>query len=337
MVSIIYDEFDFHYVFINIRNELKERRIDVHPLNIKNQVRKIETKTMYPVGLYASYLINNVNVCRGYEKISALVMVHTAIEHFFRRKEMRRTWLNTTHYSPKHLKVIFLVGTTENKTMQEKLRNESNVFHDIIQGDFVDTYRNLTNKGVMGYRWIAENCMNAEIIVKIDDDSFINFFKFFEDYSFLVRRNRYVFCNKVHQDTMLIIRDKTSKWYVSDQFYKGRSVYPHTYCSGFVVFISTDLIPALYQAVFTAPFFWVDDFYLFGLLPSRLGYVRHGSFAKNLTFAHEEALKCYQTFKRKCKFLVMEARDEHIDDMWKAVVADRYQSVYGNYYMNITY
>ena len=33
----------------------------------------------------------------------------------------------------------------------------------------------------------------------------------------------------------------------------------------------------------------------------------------------------------------MEARDEHIDDMWKAVVADRYQSVYGNYYMNISY
>ena len=85
------------------------------------------------------------------KRFSVLVMVHTAMEHFFRRKEMRRTWLNTTHYSPKHLKVIFLVGTTGNKTMQEQLRNESNVFHDIIQGDFVDTYRNLTNKGVMGY------------------------------------------------------------------------------------------------------------------------------------------------------------------------------------------
>ncbi|XP_022319630.2 beta-1,3-galactosyltransferase 5-like [Crassostrea virginica] len=295
--------------------------------------RKIKTKTNYPVTTYANYLINNRNLCRKYEKISALVMVHTSIENFWRRKEMRRTWLNSSHYSPRNLKVIFLVGTTDIKKVQEDLKNESNLYHDIIQGDFVDSYRNLTNKGVMGYRWITENCMNAEIIVKIDDDSFINFFKFFEDFSFLKKRNRYMFCNKIDKDTMPIIRQKSSKWYVSEIFYKGRNVYPHTYCSGFVVFISTDLIPALFQAACTAPFFWVDDFYLFGLLPSRLKNVEHINFRGNLTFMHPDGLKCYQQLKGKCKYLVMPARDKEIDVMWKAVIADRQQSVYGNYYM----
>lgn len=29
----------------------------------------------------------------------------------------------------------------------------------------------------------------------------------------------------------------------------------------------------------------------------------------------------------------MAARDEELDVMWKAVIADRQQSIYGNYYM----
>lgn len=297
--------------------------------------RVIKTKTVYPVGMYAPYLINNRNMCRKYEKISALVMVHTSVRNFWRRKEMRRTWLNISHYSPENLQVIFLVGTIDNKTVQEQLTNESLRHRDIIQGDFVDSYRNLTNKGVMGYRWITENCMNAEIVIKIDDDSFINFFKFFEDFSFLKTRKRFIFCNKINSNSMPIIRKSSSKWYVSDRFYKARDTYPHTYCSGFVVFISTDLIPALYQAVFTAPFFWVDDFYLFGLLPSRVKNVVHENFGGNLTFMHPEGLKCYRESKRKCKYLVMPARDNEIDFMWKAVIADRHQSVYGNYYMTL--
>ncbi|XP_061191984.1 beta-1,3-galactosyltransferase 5-like isoform X2 [Saccostrea echinata] len=301
----------------------------------KTGIRIIKTKTKYPVGMYAPYLINNRNLCRQYDKISALVMVHTSVGNFWRRKEMRRTWLNISHYSPENLRVIFLVGTTSIKTIQKKLEKENSLYNDIIQGEFVDSYRNLTNKGVMGYRWITENCMNAEIVIKIDDDSFINFFKFFEDFSFLKERKRSIFCNKINPNSMPIIRKNSSKWFVSDIFYKAQNTYPHTYCSGFVVFISTDLIPALYQAVFTAPFFWVDDFYLFGLLPSRVKNVVHENFGGNLTFMHPEGLKCYKELRRECKYLVMPARDKEIDLMWKAVIADRRQSVYGNYYMKV--
>lgn len=302
-------------------------------LETTTSVRRIRTKTRYPDGMHVPFLLNNRNMCRKYEKVSVLVMVHTSVGNFWRRKEMRRTWLNSSHYSPENLQVIFLVGTTSNKTATKLLKSENKKYHDIIQGDFVDSYRNLTNKGVMGYRWITENCMNAEIVIKIDDDAFINFFKFFEDFSFLKQRKRFIFCNKINPNSMPIIRQPSSKWFVSEWFYKGRDTYPHTYCSGFVVFISTDLIPALYQAVFTAPFFWVDDFYLFGLLPSRVKNVVHENFRGNLTFMHPEGLKCYKELKRKCKYLVMPAKDKELDVMWKAVIADRHQSIYGNYYM----
>jgi beta-1,3-galactosyltransferase 1 len=51
--------------------------------------------------------------------------------------------------------------------------------------------------------------------------------------------------------------------------------YPYTSCSGLAVFISRDLVPLLYKVAFMSPFFWVDDFYLFGILPAKLDGVIH--------------------------------------------------------------
>ena len=298
-------------------------------------LRPVKTKTQYAVTVSASYIINNPDVCRRVEKVSSLVMVHTAPAHIWRRQEMRRTWLNRTHYSPENVLVIFLVGTVRNDTIQKALYKESKINGDIIQGDFIDSYRNLTNKGVMGYRWITENCRNAEIVIKIDDDAFINMFKLFEEYSYLKKNRRHIFCNKINKNSMPILRDVKSKWFVQPDEYKAQRVFPHTYCSGFVVFLSTDLVPALYHAAIGSPFFWVDDFFLFGLLPSRVPNVTHENFNKILTFRHPEGLECYKKNASSCRFLIVPAKDKEIDILWKEVIKDRTQSKYGNYYMKL--
>lgn len=300
--------------------------------------RVVKTKTEYAITATHRnpYLINNRFICRGVTKVSCLVMVHTSPSHIWRRAEMRRTWLNSSHYSPENVRVIFLLGTVSDSKLQEDIIQESRRYNDIIQGDFVDSYRNLTNKGVLGYRWITENCMNAELIVKVDDDAFINFFKLFEDLkSSLIQRKKYIFCNKIEPYTMPIIRKNDSKWFVLADQYRSFNRYPHRYCSGFTVFISTDLVPALYHAAEGSPFFWVDDFFLFGLLPSRSKGVVYESFRKNLTFKHPEAVECYKKKKQKCEYLVMPAKDKELDVMWKLVIADRKQSEYGYYYMNL--
>ncbi|XP_060071504.1 beta-1,3-galactosyltransferase 5-like [Ylistrum balloti] len=298
--------------------------------------RQIKAKTKYSVTVNAPFHINNKNVCRGVDKVSVLVVVHTAPSHFFIRSEMRRTWLNTTFYSPESVRVVFLLGLVKNSTLQMELETESNKYHDIVQGSFIDSYRNLTNKGVMGYRWITENCMNAEMVVKVDDDALINFFKYFEEIrNNLVPKKKHIFCNRIEPNTMPIIRKRNSKWYVRADEYKSFSMYPHMYCSGFVVFISTDLVPALFHAAIASPFFWVDDFFLFGLLPSRVKNVTFDNFGKKLTFSHPEGLKCYKEKHSNCTYIVMPAKNKEIDVMWKAVIEGRTQSSYGYYYMRL--
>ena len=46
-----------------------------------------------------------------------------------------------------------------------------------LQGDFLDTYHNLSYKEIMGNLWISEFCEQAEFVVKTDDDQFIDLYE----------------------------------------------------------------------------------------------------------------------------------------------------------------
>ena len=45
--------------------------------------------------------------------------------------------------------------------MQESIARENDKHHDIVQGDFLDTYRNLSYKNVMGKLWVTEFCQQV--------------------------------------------------------------------------------------------------------------------------------------------------------------------------------
>jgi len=48
---------------------------------------------------------------------------------------------------------------------------------DLVQGNFVDSYKNLTLKAVMGLRWMSQYCSEAPFAIKTDDDTFLNIFE----------------------------------------------------------------------------------------------------------------------------------------------------------------
>ena len=55
-------------------------------------------------------------------------------------------------------RLAFLLGSTENAKLQEEIERENSAYHDIVQGDFVDTYHNLSYKSIMGKFWVSEFC-----------------------------------------------------------------------------------------------------------------------------------------------------------------------------------
>ena len=59
----------------------------------------------------------------------------------------------------------------------EEIQNEHLLYGDIVQGDFVDTYRNLSLKAVVGNLWVSKFCSQAEFVVKTDDDMFVDLYE----------------------------------------------------------------------------------------------------------------------------------------------------------------
>jgi hypothetical protein len=63
---------------------------------------------------------------------------------------------------------------------------------------------------------------------------------------------------------MRVVRNPSSKWFVS--YEEFRNDYYKKYCSGSAYLITPDLPPLLFNASLYTKFFWIDDYYITGLL-----------------------------------------------------------------------
>jgi len=247
-------------------------------LELRQQVLKLRQsrpKNPHPF----KYVIVPTSVCS--DDTFLLVYVHSAPKHFKQRMAIRETWGNAGNFPDVVVKVVFLLGlipTDEGRSTQEALLLEADAYGDIVQEDFVDSYRNLTYKGIMGLRWVSSYCRRARFLLKSDDDIFINIFSLvthLQELSSQLKKpaSKLLLCLVWYR--MKVMRDRRSKWYLSPKEFPN-DVFP-TYCSGSAFIMTPDVASAMYNASFQVPFFWVDDFYVTGLLARAVG-VTHQNF-----------------------------------------------------------
>ena len=223
-----------------------------------------------------AYLINPSRACVGAD-VFLLVYVHSAPGHYRRRTVIRQTWGNRLNVADGAVRVIFLLGRPDRSDMQDALGMEADLYGDIVQEDFVDSYRNLTYKAIMGLKWVSLHCTHARFVLKTDDDVFVNMFV-------VVRHLRQLestdgrpvrdLLQCMVWRRMKVMRDPKSKWYISKEEYRP-DFFP-TYCSGLAFLLSTDVVVRMFDASLSLPFFWVDDFYVTGQLAQKVG-VKHRS------------------------------------------------------------
>lgn len=63
------------------------------------------------------------------------------------------------------IRTVFLIGRTDFEGAQARIDNESRLYDDLIQEDFLDTYNNLTVKTVMMLKYVNTNCAGKGIVV----------------------------------------------------------------------------------------------------------------------------------------------------------------------------
>ncbi|VDP00871.1 unnamed protein product [Soboliphyme baturini] len=217
------------------------------------------------------YKLVEKNACKNDSSdVTLLIAVLTNPSRLYNRMFIRKTWGHRRFYPHVKAKVLFMMGSRGPKE-DEKIRLESNLYHDIVQEDFFDSYKNITYKVLMVMRYTLMYCQQASFVLKVDDDVFVNIFEL-ASYIYHIRRyvkanQKTIFCDVVNQT--LVNRDKFHRFYVSKEEFEP-NWFPE-YCSGPSYLLSVDVIWTLYNAAMHSKYFWIEDVYITGILASQTG------------------------------------------------------------------
>ncbi|KAK6168030.1 hypothetical protein SNE40_021936 [Patella caerulea] len=263
------------------------------------------------------YVLNNDTICYDQEKITAVVIVHTSSDHFVQRQSIRNTYGSMALYLPVQIRIVFLLGRVSSKELQNEILSEHDKYGDIIQGNFIDAYHNLTYKAVMGLHWVSHYCPQAKYVVKLDDDLIFDmwrFIKMFDARDLYVSKTIYCYV----RDRGIVPRE--GKWKVPDHLFKEYTYYPFAHCIGFTVIYSGDIIPHLYEASFKIPLFWLDDVYVTGLLRLAVGGIQliQQTQPNNLE-PSKNGMRCLEEKDEDCTYLAVGVAENNINSTWSAV------------------
>ncbi|XP_071080219.1 beta-1,3-galactosyltransferase 5-like [Haliotis cracherodii] len=226
----------------------------------------------------------NTDICQS-RKADIVVIVHTAVDNSLHRMKSRDTWAGIIQIDQHSIVTIFMVGQTMDYSMQQLLVQESRYHNDIVQGNFLDSYRNLTYKHIMALGWVNTHCPDAKLIVKVDDDVLVNLFNlatYIYKYGF---QNDFLYC--LSYTFAFPKRISGDKWYVGYNDYPFM-MYP-VFCSGAAYLISPNAAMKLFQASSDIRFFWIDDLYVTGFLVLKVG-LRHTQMIPGHDFVNTSTL-----------------------------------------------
>nr|XP_006631703.2 PREDICTED: beta-1,3-galactosyltransferase 2-like [Lepisosteus oculatus] len=242
------------------------------------------------------YILNEPDKCREMSPFLILMIPVAPADHAA-RDAIRKTWGREGLIPGVIIWRIFYVGLPQGDRalrIQAALEKESREHRDIVQKDFLDSYRNLTIKTMMILDWLASYCPGASYVMKIDTDMFLNV-------DYLV--NKVLDPRRVppKQDFMtgriinfgIIRRDPGSKWYMPLALYPG-CFYPQ-YVSGVSYVFSTDLVPKILQASQSVRPIFLEDVYV-GMCLQQLGI--HPTYPPD-----SSSFSPFPTAYNRCRFL----------------------------------
>ncbi|XP_067461398.1 beta-1,3-galactosyltransferase 2 [Thunnus thynnus] len=210
------------------------------------------------------YIINEPDKCAESRPAPFLVLlIATEARQVEARNAIRQTWGNESVAPALGFIRLFLLGKNEGELgllQQRMLEAERRRHHDIIQQDFLDSYKNLTIKTLMGMNWVAVHCPQASYVMKTDSDMFVN-----TEYLIhkllrpeLKPKKNYFTGNNMRG--FAPNRNKNSKWYMPPELYPSDK-YP-TFCSGTGYVFSGDLARKIYKASLSIRHLHLEDVYV---------------------------------------------------------------------------
>ena len=230
--------------------------------------------TINPFCPDVDFVLHNPDLCRSASAdLEWIIYFHSGPNNADRRQALRKTWASIHLFNKPITKTIFVIGMPSDHKVFQSLLQEFAVYGDLVIGNFMDSYNNLTLKSITALKWISTYCTNAKQAIKADDDVFVNIVEVMTLIRQQSQQRRLITCPIFYESTMPILRDPKScmKWCAVPSDFPGDSTYPR-YCSGTAYTLSVDIMGDMYQAALRTRFFFIDDVFTTGLLPLKLPY-----------------------------------------------------------------
>ncbi|OON19197.1 N-acetyllactosaminide 3-alpha-galactosyltransferase [Opisthorchis viverrini] len=214
------------------------------------------------------FLINQPELCTDTElaELDLILLIRTECKHRVRRNIIRRLWANSSCWGGMRVKHVFLLGKVEQERHMNLVEHEARQYRDMVQQDFLDTYRNITYKFLLGLQWTLAYCSQSKWLLFVDDDFFVNprqMGSLLQDLRRTPRRYLILGSQHTMSDT---IRDQ-SKWGISKSLYPFGS-YPN-FLSGGSQLIGAQLALDIYISSRFTNYFPLDDVFT-GLILNKL-------------------------------------------------------------------
>lgn len=192
-----------------------------------------------------------------------------------RRMIIRETWASHAALGSYRttfnvdIRVFFIMGSDEsNGPVMDNVRQEHIRHRDIIQGRFLDTYRNLTFKALFALKWATEYCSQADYVIRVSDDVFVNGYNLFDSLISLKPRldpsNKAILGYLCEEGGVLVHRRPGQKWYVTKDEYPWDTYPSFITAHGFIM--TKSVVKYLYNRAISKRFFWLDDVFVTGLV-----------------------------------------------------------------------
>lgn len=208
---------------------------------------------------------------------SIVIVVLSCRGNFMQRNLIRQTYGSIRNINNVQiLAVVFMLGSADApdaaNTDADKLHAEWVKFGDIIMGDLVDTYRNLSRKTIMAYNWLTSYCHEADLVVKTDDDVLVDIFKLTYElgkWTPDVLKSFKFWCG-IHWSEE-IDRSENSIYYVSYEEYAGTKIPKH--CAGVGYVTPMCMIHRIANEIsksYLGPICSHEDVLITGIVPEKL-------------------------------------------------------------------
>lgn len=225
-------------VLYNSRYNLQRSRDPTQsPDNMSTAEKQDDSEYYVPYPHPYSFIIDEpVHCLQGAPFL--VLMVPVAPSDRTSRDAIRSTWGGVRSARGQKVQLYFLLGsitnddqTGLNQTVQQQLIEESHLYHDLIQSDFVDSYRNLTLKTMVMFEWLSSHCPEVAYAMKIDSDIFLNVPNLVD---LLLDAPQRSYVTGLIKRYSIVQRDKTSKWYLPHSVYPDFHYPPYTLGLGYV-------------------------------------------------------------------------------------------------------